>query len=101
MAFSMKKYAGPGLLHKVLGRTLKLFVLGCLTQGANIWLGGEGIDVANMRIPGILQRIAWAYFVVAMMKILLPTYTIHGFVRGGDWQDAPRNSCAIFTHYSK
>jgi hypothetical protein len=28
--------------------------------------GGSGIDLKHMRIPGILQRIAWAYCVVAM-----------------------------------
>ena len=54
----------------------------------------------NMRIPGILQRIAFAYFVVAMMKLFLPVYTIRGFVRRGQWEDAPRNRLAIFTHYS-
>ena len=32
-AFSMKKYTGPALKWKVLSRTIKLFVLGCLTQG--------------------------------------------------------------------
>ena len=48
----MKKYGGPGLKWKILSRTLKLFVLGCLTQGANIWLGGDGINMAQMRIPG-------------------------------------------------
>ena len=28
-----------------------------------------------IRIPGILQRIAWAYFVVAMMSLYLPRLT--------------------------
>ena len=39
MAFSMKKYSGPGLKWKVFSRTAKLFALGCLTQGADIWQG--------------------------------------------------------------
>ena len=73
---------------------MKLFVLGCLTQGpqqGDIWLNGSGIDIKNIRIPGILQRIAFAYFVVAMMKNYLPVYTIRGFETRGKWEDAPRN----------
>jgi heparan-alpha-glucosaminide N-acetyltransferase len=103
MAFSMKKYGGPGLKWKVASRTLKLFVLGCLTQGADIFQGGVGIDMAHMRIPGILQRIAWAYMVVSMMKMWLPVYTASsGFVAAsiGKWEDAPRNSWALFSHYA-
>jgi heparan-alpha-glucosaminide N-acetyltransferase len=76
MAFSMQKYSGPALKWKILSRTLKLFVIGCLTQGADIWLGGSGIDLHNMRIPGILQRIAFAYCIVAMMKLFLPVWTV-------------------------
>ena len=94
MAFAMRKYSGPGLKWKVLRRTAKLFVLGCLTQvrrrrrampvyigtrcdrnqresiadnaalvrsqGADISRGGRGVDAHNMRVPGILQRIAFA-----------------------------------------
>lgn len=100
MAFSMRKYGGPGLKWKVASRTLKLFVIGCLTQGADIWQGGDGIDLHHMRIPGILQRIAWAYCVVSMMKMWLPVYTNSGFVRGGNWQDTSRDTKALFTHYS-
>ena len=48
----MKKYSGPALKWKILSRTLKLFVLGCLTQGCNIWLGGDGINMSQLRIPG-------------------------------------------------
>jgi hypothetical protein len=106
MAFSMKKYGGPGLKWKILSRTLKLFVLGCLTQGAD-WIGAfgsgsTGIDLAGLRIPGILQRIAWAYCVVALMKLWLPVYTRNGFVpaSAGKWEDAPRHRFAIFAHYS-
>ena len=102
MAFSMKKYAGPGLKWKVASRTAKLFVLGCLTQGADIFQGGVGIDMENMRIPGILQRIAWAYAVVSMMKMWLPVYTTRGFVAPwkAGWDDAPDSRWKIFVHYS-
>ena len=39
-------------------------------------------------------------FVVAMMKLLLPVYTVRGFVMHGQWEDAPRHPLAIFTHYA-
>ena len=48
----MKKYSGPSLKWKVWSRTFKLFVLGCLTQGCNIWLDGDGINMSKLRIPG-------------------------------------------------
>ena len=96
MAFSMKKYGGSGLKWKVASRTLKLFVIGCLTQGADIWQGGSGIDLQHMRIPGILQRIAWAYCVVAMMKMWLPVYTSSGFLLRGSWQDTSKDTVRTF-----
>jgi hypothetical protein len=101
MAFAMKKFGGPGLKWKVASRTLKLFVIGCLTQGADIFQGGSGIDLKHMRIPGILQRIAWAYCVVAMMKMWLPVWTSSGgFTRRGSWQDTAQDTKALFTHYA-
>jgi predicted acyltransferase len=78
MAFSMKKYGGPGLKYKIVSRTLKLFALGIFTQGAFIWLGGDGFDVKTVRIPGILQRIAFAYFVVAPPRDLNPQELLLG-----------------------
>ena len=71
----MKKYSSDQLKWKVLWRAVKLFVLGCLTQGADIWLGGDGVNVQSMRLPGILQRIAFAYLVVGLMKLFLPVCT--------------------------
>ena len=86
----------------MLSRTAKLFVIGCLTQGANP-LDNQGIDLHNMRIMGILQRIAWAYCVVATMKMYLPVRTLEGkFLPPsvGKWVDAPGDRLAIFKHYA-
>jgi hypothetical protein len=105
MAFSMQKYSGPGLKWRVLKRTLKLFVLGCLTQGASWRFGtGKGIDIQSMRVPGILQRIAFAYCAAALMKLYLPVYTASGFRQPytGSFADAPpwlRRSTRVFVHY--
>lgn len=97
----MKKYSGPGLKWKVLSRSAKLFVIGLITQGANVF-DCQGIDVHGVRIPGILQRIAWAYLVVALMKMYLPVYTADGFLspKIGCWSNAPHGKFAIFKHYA-
>jgi hypothetical protein len=87
---SWSRYGGIALKKKILSRTAKLFVLGCLTQGTQrgFYLNGGGVDVSNLRIPGILQRIAFAYCVVALMKIWLPVRMKRGWVRPADEQDA-------------
>lgn len=84
MSLSMTKYTGSALTKKVLARTAKLFVIGCLTQGAEIKMGGRGFDIASFRIPGILQRIAFAYGIVALMCLYLPKIPGQGWsaVRG-------------------
>eukprot|EP01047_Picozoa_sp_COSAG01_P061393 COSAG01_NODE_7664_length_3109_cov_1.665337_4_plen_92_part_00 len=63
MNLPWSRYGGIALKKKILSRTAKLFVLGCLTQGTQrgFYLNGGGVDVSNLRIPGILQRIAFAY----------------------------------------
>jgi hypothetical protein len=50
------------VVGQVVSRTAKLFVLGVLTQGASVvGYGATGVDLANMRIPGILQvRFQWS-----------------------------------------
>ena len=74
MSLSFGKYSSVALFYKVLGRTARLFLIGIATQGADLW-GGGGWNMSSIRIGGILQRIAWAYFVVAMMSIYLPRCT--------------------------
>ena len=49
---------GNSVTYKIIWRTVKLFIIGVATQGADLW-GGGGFDMSNIRIPGILQRIAW------------------------------------------
>lgn len=72
MSLAFRKYH-KGLLKKVFTRTAKLFILGLLTQGSDFpSLGTHGINLKTVRIPGILQRIAWAYFVVALIVMYVP-----------------------------
>eukprot|EP00050_Salpingoeca_kvevrii_P019368 m.85271 g.85271 ORF g.85271 m.85271 type:complete len:501 (+) comp8378_c0_seq5:63-1565(+) len=79
MSFSLRNYSGNQLL-KVVIRTIKLFIIGLLTQGTVYGIGfpdpgNPGFDLRRIRIPGILQRIAWAYLVVGLMAIYLPKYS--------------------------
>jgi len=52
------------LLYKVLRRSIILFSLGLFLN--------NGFDLANWRIPGVLQRFGIAYFVVSLLIIFIP-----------------------------
>ena len=79
MAFSLRKFA-PSTerssatllsgLSKVATRSLKLFALGVLMQGGG-WPDSfhYGYNLSTLRPCGILQRIAIAYFVVALVEL--------------------------------
>jgi predicted acyltransferase len=76
MSMSFRRYKS-GLLQKVLTRTAKLFLIGLATQGIIYGngfpnVGFSGFNFYNIRIPGILQRIAWAYLCVALMAMYFP-----------------------------
>jgi predicted acyltransferase len=58
------------LFWKIAFRCARLFVLGLLIQGTTF---GTGYDFSTLRIPGILQRIAFCQFIVAIMELALPT----------------------------
>jgi hypothetical protein len=87
---------------QVMKRTAKLFVIGLVTQGSSFPALGNtggslcsassftrsrhpftrcvapntGIDLKRVRIPGILQRIAWAYLVTALIALYVPQVTL-------------------------
>ena len=57
-------------------RTAKLFLIGLATQGADFpSVGTAGLDLKTIRVPGILQRIAWVYFVLALMSAYFPKFS--------------------------
>ena len=78
MSMSFRKYKA-GLLQKVITRTAKLFLIGIATQAGAKFpaIGFLGFNLMTVRVPGILQRIAWAYFVVSLMAMYLPKLTAH------------------------
>jgi hypothetical protein len=77
MSMSFRRYQ-EGLLWKIIKRTAKLFIIGLATQGINSFpdVGFTGFDLKYIRIPGILQRIAWAYFVVSLTVLYFPKINV-------------------------
>lgn len=57
------------LLKKVLWRTLLLFIIGVVIINPNYCQGPLSWD--NLRIPGVLQRLALSYLVVACLDLLV------------------------------
>ncbi|XP_030587027.1 heparan-alpha-glucosaminide N-acetyltransferase isoform X2 [Archocentrus centrarchus] len=57
------------LLRKVAWRSLQLFIIGVLVINPNYCQGALSWD--NLRIPGVLQRLAWSYLVVACLDLLV------------------------------
>ncbi|XP_070840722.1 heparan-alpha-glucosaminide N-acetyltransferase isoform X3 [Chaetodon trifascialis] len=57
------------LLRKIVWRSLQLFVIGVFIINPNYCQGPLSWD--NLRIPGVLQRLAWSYLVVACLDLLV------------------------------
>ncbi|XP_015253117.1 PREDICTED: heparan-alpha-glucosaminide N-acetyltransferase-like [Cyprinodon variegatus] len=57
------------LLRKVLWRSIQLFLIGLFIVNPNYCLGPLSFN--NLRIPGVLQRLAWSYLVVASLDLLV------------------------------
>lgn len=51
---------------KVLQRGLILALLGLLLESSD---GGASVDLAHLRLPGVLQRLAVSYVVVALIEV--------------------------------
>ena len=78
MAFSMRKFK-QSYETKIKGtkyaltRAIKLYFLGVLLQGGGFFRNyNYGYDLSTVRLCGILNRIGFAYFVVAMFELWLP-----------------------------
>ncbi|KAM8880318.1 heparan-alpha-glucosaminide N-acetyltransferase isoform 1-T1 [Spinachia spinachia] len=57
------------LLGKVVQRSVQLFVIGVFVVNPNYCQGPLSWD--NLRIPGVLQRLAWSYLAVACLDLLV------------------------------
>ncbi|XP_031602939.1 heparan-alpha-glucosaminide N-acetyltransferase isoform X1 [Oreochromis aureus] len=57
------------LLRKAVWRSLQLFIIGVLVINPNYCQGALAWE--NLRIPGVLQRLAWSYLVVACLDLLV------------------------------
>ncbi|XP_076001429.1 heparan-alpha-glucosaminide N-acetyltransferase isoform X2 [Genypterus blacodes] len=57
------------LLWKVVWRSVQLFVIGVIIINPNYCQGP--LSWGSLRIPGVLQRLAWSYLVVACLDLLV------------------------------
>ncbi|AWP05697.1 hypothetical protein SMAX5B_007606 [Scophthalmus maximus] len=71
------------LLRKVVGRSLQLFIIGVLIINPNYCQGPLSWD--NLRIPGVLQRLAWSYLVVACLDLLVAKGHLDILTTGAWW----------------
>ncbi|KAF3944924.1 hypothetical protein ACB098_03G031200 [Castanea mollissima] len=94
IALSLKRIPNRLLaIKKVLLRTLKLLFWGLLLQGGYSHAPDKltyGVDMKKIRWCGILQRIALAYLVVALVEI---------FSRGAQANDLASNWFSVFKLY--
>ncbi len=57
------------LFRQIVSRSLKIFLLGLFLNGFPFGLLGHPFDLATIRIPGVLQRIAVCYFLASMIYL--------------------------------
>uniref|UniRef100_A0A8C4NZP7 Heparan-alpha-glucosaminide N-acetyltransferase n=1 Tax=Dicentrarchus labrax TaxID=13489 RepID=A0A8C4NZP7_DICLA len=60
------------LLGKILWRSLQLFIIGVFIINPNYCQGP--LFWNNLRIPGVLQRLAWSYLAVACLDLLVDAW---------------------------
>lgn len=74
MVFALARRVEQGirptrLFPRIVSRSLKIFLLGLFLNAFPFGLWGHQFDLASIRIPGVLQRIAICYFVVSMISL--------------------------------
>ncbi|MGM9712498.1 MAG: acyltransferase family protein [Prevotella sp.] len=58
-----------GVLRKILGRTVQLFLVGLLINWLDIACDGRPLDFAHLRVWGVMQRIAVCYLLAAAFAV--------------------------------
>ena len=102
LPFSMSRHLDGRLarwraLPRIARRTILLFALGLLVNGFPLLLGEHESVLGHLRIPGVLQRIAIAYLLGAVIVVYLrPRYQILvtiglllGYWAGLEWISVP------------
>ncbi|KAJ4845121.1 hypothetical protein Tsubulata_038385 [Turnera subulata] len=80
-------------VKRIIFRTLKLLFWGLLLQGGYSHAPDKlsyGVDMTRIRWCGILQRIAFAYLIMALVEI---------FTKANEFKDLPTGSLSIFRFY--
>lgn len=80
------------VFKKIFVRSLKLFAIGLFLN--------NGADLEKWRIPGVLQRFAVSYFVVAAVSLLMsPSEEAQDVKRRFDWTDQFREYWLFWTQW--
>jgi predicted acyltransferase len=108
--FSLDRYIHGGVprrlaLVRIGRRVVLLFALGLLVNGFAPLLGSGGAVLANLRIPGVLQRIAIAYLLAALAVLYLrPRYQVVvalclllGYWAALSWVSVPGYGAGVLT----
>uniref|UniRef100_A0A667XMI5 Heparan-alpha-glucosaminide N-acetyltransferase n=1 Tax=Myripristis murdjan TaxID=586833 RepID=A0A667XMI5_9TELE len=74
------------LLWKTVWRSLQLFIIGVLIINPNYCQGP--LSWYNLRIPGVLQRLAWSYLVVACLNLLVARVHMDNLPSSAWWYPA-------------
>ncbi|XP_026160123.1 heparan-alpha-glucosaminide N-acetyltransferase isoform X2 [Mastacembelus armatus] len=71
------------VLRKVVWRSIQLFAIGVFIINPNYCQGPLSWD--NLRIPGVLQRLAWSYLAVACLDVLVARRHLDVLVMDAWW----------------
>lgn len=71
------------LLRKVVWRSVQLFIIGVFIINPNYCQGP--LSWGSLRIPGVLQRLAWSYLVVACLDLLVARVNLDVFTTDAWW----------------
>ncbi|XP_041840008.1 heparan-alpha-glucosaminide N-acetyltransferase isoform X2 [Melanotaenia boesemani] len=74
------------LLRKVVWRSMQLFLIGVFVINPNYCQGA--LSWNTLRIPGVLQRLAWSYLVVASLDLLVARGNLDIFTTEAWWSTA-------------
>lgn len=98
---------GP-IVRKIIFRTIKMFLIGVLLHAWDMWIWGSDDIIGNLRIMGVLERIALSYCAASFIVLyvnrkwfwhiiitLLIIYSVILLVGNGYAQDGTNLACII------
>lgn len=81
--FSLGGRKSDGRTHlKILGRTLRMFLIGVALHAWDAWVGGKSDILAHLRVWGVLERIALCYGIVSLLVLYVHPRQLWKFIIG-------------------